>query len=318
MTNNRLDRLMDHFGDELARAGRDSRRRVLLSRRTLAFVAAPAVVAVAVASLVWPGGGGGSGLDVIAEARAALTPSDEEIVHLVITTISETPEGRQQEPQTSEQWSATNPTRWRSVSEISGFFVGPGARFDADAEPATVRLEQSYKPGEFRNYSTRPNVLSVLLGPPADERSRVPSALGLGDGDPVTELARMLSSRQLSDAGTVQSGGKSVRRLVGTSTGVHADGTPRRVVFDVDPTTFAPIAGSTSLEKGNGRRITTRFQVKRYERLPLNAATTDLLRIPISRDTKVAAERGGADLIDNGTCTRQPGSENVICKQPTR
>lgn len=128
----------------------------------------------------------------------------------------------------------------------------------------------------------------------------------------------MLSSRQLRDAGTVQSDGKSVRRLVGMSTGVHADGTPRRVVFDVDPKTFAPIAGSTSLEAGNRRRITTRFQIQRYERLPLDATTTELLRIPINGDTKVVAERGGANLIDNGTCTRQPKSENVTCNQPTR
>lgn len=316
MTDDRLDRLLDDFGRELAQAGRRPQRRsALRRRRTLALAAAPALAAVAVALLAWPGSGG-SGLDVIAEARAALTPSDDEIVHLVITTIAETPDGRRQEPQASEQWSATNPTRWRSASEVSGVFVASAEPFDPDAEPVTDRLQQSYRPGEFRDYLARSNVLSVLLGPAADQRSDVPSPLGLGDGDPVSELAGMLASGQLRDTGTVESGGRTVRRLVGTTTGVHVDGTPRQVVFDVDPETFAPIAGSTTIVLGGDRRIVTRFEVQRYERLPLDDETAQLLRIPTDRDTKVVAERGGADLVERGVCRHQPGAGDVICRPP--
>ncbi len=318
MTDTRLDRLKDHFGEELARAARQPRRRVLLSRRTLAFAAAASAVAVVVALLSWPGGGGGSGLDVIAEARAALTPSDDEIVHLVIATSFVTPDGPQ-EPQTSEQWSAINPARWRLINTAASFReVRPGQPLDPDAQSFTDRLQQSYRPGDFRSFMPHGNDMSVLLGPGADERSRVPSALGLGDGDPVTELARMLGSGQLRDTGTVQSEGRTVRRLAGTLTGVHADGTPRRVVFDVDPDTFAPLAGSASVTLGSAGRTTTRFRVKRYERLPLDDKTAELLRIPTNPDTTVVAERGGANLIEQGTCARQPGSGDVVCRQPPR
>jgi hypothetical protein len=313
--------VIDRVGEELRRAAakhaRTSRRRRRAGR--LVPVAAAALALAIAAIVVLPGAGGPpiEGLNVVAQAHAALAPSDDEIVHLVITTESERPSGVF-EPTTTEQWSATEPTRWRSASEISGVIaVGPEEGLDPDAEPVTDRIQQSYQPGEFRSYSERGNGLSVLRGTAADERARVPSALGLGDGDPVTELASMLASEQLRDAGTVQSEGRTVRRLVGMSTGVHADGKPRQVVFDVDPETYAPIAGSTTIVFGGDHRSVTRFEVQRYERLPLNDETARLLRIPTNSDTEVVAERGGADLIERGVCRRQPRSADVICLPPT-
>jgi len=71
---NDYDRLMDDFGAELARAGRRvAVRRSRRRRITVGGLALAACLAIALV-LFGVGSGGGRRLDVVAQARAALSP----------------------------------------------------------------------------------------------------------------------------------------------------------------------------------------------------------------------------------------------------
>ena len=113
-----LDRYMDDFGHDLARAGRARRRR---RRRVRLALALPARRALAVTVAALPGTEGG--VDAVAAAREALAPSDE-IVHMKVQMKHR--QERELGP-TTEQWYAR---RSRALAD---------RRIDPRADRATAR-----------------------------------------------------------------------------------------------------------------------------------------------------------------------------------
>jgi hypothetical protein len=263
----RYQQLMDGFGAELARAeARMTARRVRRRRVTLGGLAASGALA-AVLVLVGIGGGGGRGLDVLAQARAALAPP-REVVHLVVTSSLV---GRHSRPLTTEQWSATDPPRWR-ISMDDG------------------HQQMAYARGVQRVYFRPRNALSIYRGYSAKS---VPSnAPGMFSNDPVAGLRAMLAAGKLRDAGEVTANGRTVRRLVGEMRIPERSGAfVQRTTYDVDPKTFAPLGGTVVFLLAHGHRVTMAFHVDRYERLPLTADTTKLLTIRTNAQTKVTVHQ---------------------------
>jgi hypothetical protein len=263
----RYQQLMDGFGAELARAeARMTARRARRRRVTLGGLAASGALA-AVLVLVGIGGGGGRGLDVFAQARAALAPP-REVVHLVVTSSLV---GRHSRPLTTEQWSATDPPRWR-ISMDDG------------------HQQMAYARGVQRVYFRPRNALSIYRGYSAKS---VPSkAPGMFSNDPVAGLRAMLAAGKLRDAGEVTANGRTVRRLVGEMrTPERGDDFVRRITYDVDAKTFAPLGGTLEFLLAHGHSSTMRFDVDRYERLPLTTENAKLLTIHTNAQTKVTVHQ---------------------------
>ncbi|MGH2919312.1 MAG: hypothetical protein ACRDLS_12065, partial [Solirubrobacteraceae bacterium] len=114
--------------------------------------------------------------------------------------------------------------------------------------------------------------------------ARLPSVLGRGSGDPTVDLRSLLLDGTVTDRGEQQLRGRTVRRFVieQRRRSPNDPQTVRRMVYDVDPHTFAPIEGRFSLTFGARRdllRITTTMHVDVYRRIPLTATTAKLLKI---------------------------------------
>jgi hypothetical protein len=257
----RYQQLMDGFGAELARAeARMTARRVRRRRLTLGGLAATAALAT-VLVLLGIGSGGGRSLDVLAQARAALTPP-REVVHLVVTSSLV---GRHSRPLTTEQWSATDPPRWRIA-------VDDG------------RQQMAYAHGVQCVYFRPRNALSIYRG---YSDTGVPwKAPGMFGNDPVAGLREMLAAGKLRDAGEVSVDGRAARRLIGEMR-IRRSDFVQRISYDVDAKTFAPLGGTLVFLLAHGHRVTMRFQVDRYERLPLTAENAKLLTIHTNAQTKV-------------------------------
>jgi hypothetical protein len=258
------DRLMDDFGAELARAG--ERAEVRLARRRRLTVGGLALSACLAIALVLFGVGSGAGrrLDVVAQARAALSPP-QRIVHLVVTTSLIEPAHTSSGPLTTEQWSAVDPSRWR-MSLDDG------------------RQQVSYARGVQRIYRAQDDTLNVYRG-----YKGVPSkAPGLFSNDPVAGLRAMLAAGRLRDTGEATVGGRAVRRLVGEQRVPKVKGTfVQRTTYDVDPQTFAPLGGTVEFVLAHRSGFTMRFHVDRYERLALDSENAKLLTIRTGATAKV-------------------------------
>ena len=281
-----LDRYIDDFGRRLGGAA-PARPRVArrgLAAGALAGVAAAAGVAVLLAT-------SGDRLDPVAEAQAALAAPGE-IVHMRITSTFVAPGvGSVPPPQTTEQWYAPDPPRWRFVQTIPPRKAGQGGVGDAHGF-ITGREEFSYAHGVQRTYIAERDTLTVNRGYSDNgAAAHVPSPLGPGSGDLQTDLRAMLAGGEVTDEGEVQVGGRTLRRLVSTDPGPAAKsrgGLGRRLVYDVDPQTFAPVQAMLTLTaRPNALRLTMRMHVDAYERIPLTAATAEVLRIETTPRTKV-------------------------------
>jgi hypothetical protein len=259
----RYQQLMDGFGAELARAeARMTTRRVRRRRLTLGGLATTAALAL-VLVLLGVGTGGGRRLDVVAQARAALAPP-REVVHIVVTSSLV---GRRSRPLTTEQWSAVDPPRWRIATDDG-------------------RQEMAYAHGVQRVYFRPRNALSVYRG--YTDKGVPSQAPGMFSNDPVAGLRAMLAAGKLRDAGEVTAGGRTVRRLVGERRIPERSGAfVERTRYDVDARTFAPLGGTLEFLLAHGHRVTMRFHVDRYERLPLTRESAKLLTIRTNAQTKV-------------------------------
>lgn len=279
-----LERYLDDFAGRLRAAttqGGTTRPR----RRRVVVAATFAVAGAGAAAVLLLGSGGGVGerLDIAAEARAALAPRGE-IVHLVIRT--EVPACRACSATLTEQWSAVHPLRWRFVQ------MTPRPARVGDGKQATRgRVETAYAGGTQRTLLAERNSLRVQQGYSDDSPAvRVPSTVIVGL-DPAADLRAMLASGRVTDAGEHRVGGRTIRRLV--SDEIQGSNARRRLVYDVDPKTFAPVQGSITL--GQSAPLSVHFVVVRYEHLPITAASAKLLTITPSADTKVTV-RTARDL----------------------
>ncbi len=309
----RYDRYLDDFGARLQAAGSASPRR---PRRRLALGTLITTAAVAVALVVvLSGSPAGRPLDVVAEARAALAPRGE-IVYLRITASSAIgPEGaKPPPPSTTEQWTAADPPRWRLVQTIPRG-RGNGTVSDGDGRRIVGRQEFAYAAGRQSDFSVELNRLVVNTGYSDDGLAARPGPFG---GDPATDLRAMLAERKVTDAGLVETGRGTVRRMVSQSAG---PGRPtRRFTYDVDPETFAPVRGVLRVEfRPSPLILTSIFTIERYERLPLNAQTARLLTIDTNARTKVTVltpEARRRRVHESTKDCRRTAAGNLTCPLP--
>ncbi|HEY5195491.1 MAG TPA: hypothetical protein VIJ51_00530 [Solirubrobacteraceae bacterium] len=266
------ERLLDDFGRRLdAAVGRPARR--LRPRR--AALGGLVVCCVAAAGLVGAGIGGGVRLDVVGRAQAALSPPREVIYLVTSASLRRLGEPSAKEPPAvTRQWSTAAPERWRiATSTGEATVVGPHG---------SVRgAEQfSYADGTAEYYAVRRNFLDVTTGI-RNATATAPLSAGLGT-DPVIRLRAMLAARQLHDGGSAVVDGRIVRRLVGELPRGTNPAWP--VEYDVDPRSFAPVRVTTRMRTVSpaAPQIGTEILIETvdaYKRLPLNAATAELLRI---------------------------------------
>jgi len=235
-----LDRYLDDFGRDLARAATRRRRRT-----RLALVPAAAALGAAAAFLL-PGLDGDP--DTLAKARAALAPSGE-IVHMVMHI--ETPRGTGSR---IEQWYVAEPLAWHSITDL------PRNR----KRPALGQAEVALSGDRLHIRALDANVVTIYRG------FRTPLATpGFGGGDPVASVREMLAKGDVRDDGVVTEHGRQVRRLVGRPES-HV-----RTVYLMDAKTFAPI----SIFYERSGKLVAGARIDEYERLPINADTSKLLRI---------------------------------------
>lgn len=321
---NELERYLDDFGSQLRAASTEPalarpRRRLLAVGAICAVVAAGAGLVL----LVISGSGVGKRFDVVAEARAALSPPGE-IVHMVIRSETTRDDARPGPGNVIEQWSTVDPPRWRIIQELPRAGEGRGMMGDAEG-PIYGRQEIAYASGVQQTFLAERNTLLIQEGF-SDDRpaAQAPGFFGTG-GDTEIDLRAMLASGEVTDDGEHQVGGRAVRRLVSEQS---EDMTARRrLVYDVDPDTFAPVQGSVTIRAGRGPRapkLSLRFVVDRYVRIPITAESAKLLTIKTNSATKVTV-RTAEDLRRRQErmrqwrkqCVSKPNGQ-VRCPAPPR
>lgn len=244
--------LFPQMRDELNRVAGQRARRSRLRRRLPATVALTMMTGVAGFLAL---GASSGGIDVVAEARAALA-GPEEIIHYVGTV---TVAGN--EPEQIKQWATVEPTRWHVVRATG---------------------EAAYRDGEMTTYNASRGSLHTLRGladnPPA------PPGFGPLGSDAVTTIKRMLAAEQLQDIGQATVDGCTVRRLRGRTPGIGPNA-PLEVTYDVDPESYEPVAARA--EPGRGApAVDIRFET--FERLPFTPTTEHLLEVqPATPPTSV-------------------------------
>lgn len=284
-----LDRYLDDFGLRLYAAAASP---APWPRRRLALLATPAVAAAVLAAVLLVGTGG-ERLDVVAEARAALSPPDA-IVHMVIRE-DPGPGAPPPPPIVTEQWAAVDPLRWRVVHELpSGTAFGVAVE-GQDGYLLVGHVEQSYADGVRRAYRSKPEPLLRVTKGLSDEgpAARVSSPQG-AFGGPQVDLRAMLASGEVRDAGEHRLDGRPVRRLVGEpGPDLYPPGTSSGTsfVYDVDPETFAPVRYAIDFPEPIGPD--TEYFVDVYERIPLTPETAQLLEIQTPPDTEVVEREPG-------------------------
>jgi len=288
MTQHDYDRYLDDFGARVSRAAAPPPSPSRPPRRRLALgLGGTAVATAAVVATVLAVGGGAAGdrLDVVAEARAALAPEGK-IVHMVLRTDVQLDGLDRGADATSEIWSAEDRPRWRLRQTL------PDIREGRIAAAVGSVQELSYGDGVQRIYTAKSDELREQDGLTDDSPvATPPSFLQAGSNDPAAGLRRRLERGELRDTGEIESGGRTVRRLVASS---DSGRTRQEFVYDVDPETFAPVGGSvtTTSDETSGTTFVFSFRVERYETLPDTPENAGLLRITTTPSTKVLPLRG--------------------------
>jgi hypothetical protein len=272
-----LERYLDDLGARL-----DSARVPPRPRTRLVAIVATGAVALAVALAVsLAGGGSGSHrvvpgvgpIDAIARARAALQVPAGKMLHMRIR--SEIPQPKRSS--TEELWATADPVRWRQSFTTAG----------AEAE------QWAYGDGVYSTFDVEANRLKRVTGYTDDSpQARIRTLLGIADGadEPSNDLRTALAKGALVDAGELQVGGRTVRRL--ETKDKDGPKTLLVLIYDVDPVTFTPVGGERRFyippkQKGGPRREgppPLRFTVETYDRVPIDA---DQLTIKTDSRTKV-------------------------------
>lgn len=258
----------------------------------LALAVALAAVIVTAGALLG-GGSTGKRLNVLSEARAALSPNGD-ILHLTVTTS--VGEGNSVQSHTDEQWVADGPPRWRVVQVLppTGSPESTGVVGDAKG-PIEGRQEFSYADGKQNNYIAERHSLEVNEGfSDTGPAARVPSFFGLtGGADPAADLKTALANGDLVDDGEHQTNRRTVRRLISKPAPENSERVSRRFVYDVDPVTFVPVGGEVQMQigpvtqDGGHPPITIRFYVDDYDRLPATPENEQLLKIATTPNTQI-------------------------------
>jgi hypothetical protein len=286
------DQLLEDFGRAL-NAG--AARHAAARRRRHLGAAGLVLACIGVGLLALIGAGPRAQLDLNAQARAALAPAGQ-IVHLVTTTHIET-KGRPGvgATTTSEQWSASDPPRWRVAFDIPTPTTTPGGKPVGNLDGLlTGPMQLAYGGGAEEFYAQQPNTLEVTTGLREDGSHAAPRGpLGV---EPIATVRSMLAARKLHDAGSATVNGRPVRRLVGKEP--RGSNPPWSIEYDVAPRTDAPVrvrieAPRAAQPAGIGVPVIL-LDVNSYQRLPLNGNTAVLLRIQPTGNPTVQHRRASA------------------------
>lgn len=277
-----VDDLIDTFGTHLQQADRraDRARRPVRLRR-IALAGGGLAVAGSAAALVI-GIGGGSKLDVVSQAQAALAPEGK-IVHMKVAYGRL---GKPDDPATfkevREVWIAANPVRWRYDQTVAqwkydhkGRNGHPTGRYTTD--------QFAYVNGTQTTYTANSNVLATTSGPKVTGWASTPPMWpGMPKGqDPVAGLRAMLVSGKLTSDGRTNLYGREVLRLHGRTDADDRQGTPSfPVEYDVDPTTFVPVrmvVTATGMGMDSNPNPAYVIWFRTFEQLPVTPQTEDLL-----------------------------------------
>jgi hypothetical protein len=284
------ERLLEDFGRALvAGAARHARMR---RRRRHAGAGALALVGIGVGAFVLAGIAPRTHLDELAQARAALAPPGQ-IVHLLTTTHIET-RGRSGPgaTSTSQQWSASDPTRWRVAFSIPTPTSTPGGKPVRDLDGlVTGPMQIAYRDGTQELYSQQPNTLEITTGLRDDgSHAALQGPLGV---EPVATVRSLLAAGRLHSAGRGTVNGRAVRRLLGKEP--RGSNPPWPVEYDVDPRSDAPVrvrieAPPAAQPAGIAVPVIV-LDVDSYQRLPLDSSTVSLLKIQPVGDPTVYRRR---------------------------
>lgn len=278
------------------------RRRARAPRglRRLALVTA-VVAGIAAAVVVVPRSGGP---DIVASARAAASVPRDRIVHLLVRyehgpyvsmgsyTDGDHPQGPVIGKVTGdeERWSASNPSRQRSVQFLETP-TGGQATIQTAFAPGVVKYRESW------DGTTITQRLTPEQQREQDAQRRkhggTLEAATFSD-DPVAALRALLGRGVLQEDGHTELDGRRVARLVGREAGYTDSGgtwsPPVDYEYLVDAETFAPVRittvqvlparpGDPEPAARKERRIVDRWIFETYELLPRNAETERLLDI---------------------------------------
>jgi hypothetical protein len=289
------ERFLEQMGAQLDQAA--SRRASQLRRRRRLATGSVALCAVVAGVALLVGGGTGR-VDVVAEAEAALAPTGQ-VLRLVTVSQLEMRGGTHTEitgseaeglgwnkPRTAEQWSASEPTRWRIATTI------PTATSAGSTAAAPIQCAYSAGSEETYDQGLRTNeVLVVPVSSGQDESSQESPCTtqvsgGLGT-QPVAHIHAMLESGALKAAGKATVNGREVLRLTGQEARPQLTGAGAAaswpIEYDVNPETYAPVrftvemVGADAL--GNRGTLTEVTEVTGYEGLPLTETTAGLLSL---------------------------------------
>lgn len=276
---------------------RPARRRRLIVALSVAAVAAGAVVAISAA------GPSDGPVDIVSEARAALSPRSEMLHYVVKGTPVEPSDGLNPRPlgsacpQTgsSEVWQTTAPDRWRAVLPANPRGPRCPRTFDRHGQEVVGPTEVAWDRGTSSRYQPGTGTLDIIRGyaPNSSARNVPVSDQRLGTGDPVTVLRRLLASGTVRDTGGTTLEGREVRVLEGTVEERSPRGKAKmttEMIYAVDAESFAPVRAVTTrhFSRRSGQRgargwftasFGQRLDFTVYEHLPLTPKTERLLAI---------------------------------------
>ncbi|MEI2702765.1 MAG: hypothetical protein V9E83_10230 [Baekduia sp.] len=262
-----LDDMIRRYGNELGRAQRRQRTRSLPVKR-VAVASAAAGLALGIAVAVLPGGGPTDArADVVAQARKALNPG-QEIVHYRVSATTNAITGPSK-PVVSEYWAASDPPRWRDLTQGSERWRVGDYLYQYDARRKL----------KYRSY-----IGDEVLAKMSDY------------GDPVKKVTGLLASGVLRSAGTVEVRGRRAVRFIGSEV---ADAAPLggfkkrpkiQLTYDyrVDPENYEPIQFIDGFgAKGQPSQIASTVDFQLFERLKLTPENETLLKVEVPADAKV-------------------------------
>ncbi|MBJ7471330.1 MAG: hypothetical protein JHD16_08500 [Solirubrobacteraceae bacterium] len=306
------------FGAELRRVAPQPRTR---RKRAYAMGGATLALAGAATTVLVLAPLGGTRLDVLTEAQAAIATTPDSIIHYALKYDSGYPErevdterSRGCEPEPGQVWRATTSGAPRFRMRIP---LNPCSVSRIGDRIATGSFDVAYGDRTESLYSETDGFMIVTKGLPPEADEQQPM-LPVGDErltegesqDPVARIRSMLRDGKLADAGELPSqSGRALRRLVGEYSelrGDPADPSPRKVSVDyrVDAETFAPVEISVTrmqlvpedVDAPIGRSPMVRRELtdvttfSTYETIPLNRETERLLTVQPKPGTDVVSK----------------------------
>lgn len=276
-----IERYYEEFETRYQAVARPAERPVRMwSVRRVAFAAAAFALVAGLALAVLPGTGRNGATAYAVQRASAVLATDGAIIHTVSTTTQYV-EGEKVRLR-SESWVGLDSVRTRFDEDGDGVEDQFAQHWDVGRQGADGKVPvraESYNPATktFTYYRTRSRVGAFL------------------NADPVSGIRAKLADGGVTDEGVVTIRGRQARKLVartdptppiqtGPNSGIAStEGSVTE--YYVDAKTFEPIRIRSSYgDPADG--LWTVDEIDRFERLPVNAETRQLLSIKVPAGTK--------------------------------